>query len=807
MLTRLIKIVLGFFLFFLPLGFNVVSQSSDESFDVAQKAFFDGFYSASITLFEKFIRDFPKDKRVNLARLYIAESLYFQKKYSESLNILKGLESLQEPSERLDEVYYWLAKIYLQGKNYHSASSYVKKLIENFPESLYYWRAYYLLSKIYTEKRDYDKAKNILFKIEKEAKSSDIVKDAILGLLRIYYLLGEREEIINTVSKYESLFDKNKDKAFILFYKGEALYTGDKVEEALSVFQHALELTEDTHLKSILYKRIGDCWLKKEDADKAKAKFEEIKDPEIKLFSYIGYYFHFKERNKCLSLIEEFIKKFPESEYIYYVLLNKADILYDMGRIKDALYIYEQVKDKVTPKYSKDLFNKAQYGVAWCYLKLGEFRKSIDEFKKMIEASDDPIIRISAQIQLADVYQERGDFELALETYNRILKEYPDNVYTDYIQFQIGLLFLKNDRLEEAKLSFKNLEKNFPSSKLIPQARYYLAATYFSEGNYEEAQRILEENMDRFSETYLRDKAYYLYGKCLFNEGNYTKAIQVFEEIEKNSQDVKIKQSALIDKGYAYLNLSKWDEAEKIFKKFLSQFHHSEYFASVMLNLANIYFIKDNLKEAERFYQRILDLPLDTDIKFEAKMGIASIREEQKKIDEAKSILREVIKKAPLVISCKAKVYLAHLLQREGDIKSALSLYDEVIKEKIPISKVALVEKAYLLKEQSEYEEAVSLFRKAIEDGIKEPDIYFSLGYCLEKLGKDRDALESYFKVIYLFDNVKYKIKSYFRIAKIYEDNGQIEEASQIYNKIISFNVPESLVAKERLKRIESRAP
>ena len=95
-------------------------------------------------------------------------------------------------------------------------------------------------------------------------------------------------------------------------------------------------------------------------------------------------------------------------------------------------------------------------------------------------------------------------------------------------------------------------------------------------------------------------------------------------------------------------------------------------------------------------------------------------------------------------------------------------------------------------------------------------DIIFSLGVCLEKAGKSSQAIEEYFKIIYDFlpednrpgreDLSRYKVKAYFRIARIHEKENKVEEAKIVYQKLIDLEVKESKIAKARLEELSPRA-
>lgn len=784
------------------------TTQEEEAFYVGEKAFNDEFYDASATLFEKFIKDFPESKLVYKAKLYLAKSLYFQKKYLQALKLLKELLKTSQIKELKDEIYYWLGQVHFQGKNFSQALNYAYKVIRGFSESPFYWWSYYLAGEAYFNLAQYNESEETFQEILKKAKDEELIKKSIMELLKLYYFEGEYRKLIETVDTYLNKFTRKDERAQLLLYKGEGFYGANKWEKALNTFQEGLSLTEDEELKDIFYYRIGKCWLDKEEPDKARDNFDRITSQELKRFSYIEYYIKLDKYQQALDEIQGFLEDFKDSRYLANVYLSKADCLYQLGRLNDALYTYQEILTRFNTIEFRDIRDRAQYGLAWCYLKLGDFKKAIGEFEKTIKFTDDPIVRISAQIQIADAYQEKGMYNLALETYNKILKDYPDNIYSDYIQLQIGILFIKNEKFEEAKLCFKNLEKNFPSSRLIPQANYYLATSYFSQGDYENAMDVLENFLKNFSKDRLAKKAYYLYGKCFFNKGNYKKALEIFQSLSKSDVDKDLKELIFIDKAYTYINLHNYSGAKKTFEDFVKKFPHSQYLPVVYLNLGNLYEESKKLDKAESYFQWIIKNYPDTPYYYEAALALAHIYRRGGKIEEAKKYLKELIESDNKKMVYKAKLYLADILREEGANSEALQIYNSLIKLKgEPVARKAMVEKGFLLKELKEYKKAVSVLRQASEGGVSDPMLYFALGYCLEKVHREDEAISEYFKIIYLYENnLEDKVKAFFRIARIYEKKNKWQEAKEIYQKIIELNVEESRVAEERIKEIEKRA-
>lgn len=781
------------------------ADKGEEAFYVAEKAYMDKFYQASGTLFEKFIQDFPQNNRVVTAQLYIAKSLYFQEQYVKALNMLEQLKRDPKAKSIADQVDYWLGQVSFQGKNFTQALEYAQKIVDTYPDSPLRGWGYYLAAECYAQLGEYDESEKTLKLILDESQDQKLIEKAVLDLLETYYVQQNYTALVSEAERLEERLVTDEAKSQLLFYKGEGLYGRGDFALAKEVFEKGLKFSSAENLTDLYLQRLGDCLFALGNAAQAKLQYDKITSSEISSYSFVTYYRNLKQCQDVLSKSADFIAGFPYSKYVPQVYLYQADCLYETGRIQDALGIYQKILTELSDSSPRNVIDQAHYGLAWCYLKIGEFKKAIDEFKNTIQFTANSIVRISSQIQIADAYQEKEMHEAALQTYNQILKEYPNNVYSDYIQFQIGMIFLRNDRLEEAKFSFKNLEKNFPESKLIPQARYYLAASYFSEGNYPAAQDILDDFPKDFPGNNLSDRARYLYGKCEFNQGKYNDALDIFQNLIKTTVDNELKQVIWIDTAYVYINLNKYDQAKNTLGEFTQRFKRSRYLPSVLLNLGSLYERERDPVKAKKYYTEIVENYSGHSLMYEAKLALAHLSWQEGDLTGAKKYLQELINSTNTTAKQRATLSLADIYAQNGDTQEAFKLYEELIKLDGNFSKAALAKKGMLLKETNRYAEAVTTIRRALERGIKDPQLHFALGYSLEKMNAAKEALAEYFKIIYLYDELKYKVKAYFRIAKIYEDQNRLVQAREMYEKVIGLNAEEAKIAKLRIEEIDTQ--
>ncbi len=794
--------------------FLFCADVQEEKFGVAAKAFSDGFYDASRLLFERFVEEFPKSSLSNEAKLYIAKCYYYSQNYPKSLEVLGQLEKERSAKNVLDEIYYWQSIIYLKGKNFTAALNYSQRIVDDYPDSKFRWPALYLIGKSSLELGKTDDAQQIFNRIIRESKNEESVNDSYEQLLSLYFSQKDYSRLQSLANEYLKKFPKSKLTAKIYFYLAESYYAQGKYNDSLEDYLSALERSQEPELKDLIYQGLGFAYLAKGKNVDAKVTIDKIGDKELRLFSQGLYYFKAKNYVEALETFDIFVKDYPQSKFLPQAYLNKADVLYEMGRLNDSINVYRYVLDNFTEsKTNSEVINKAHYGLAWCYLKNGRFKEAIDEFKSTLEYADNPIVKVSSQIQIADAYQETGKYDEALDIYNDILRDQPNTIYADYIQFQIGMCFLRKTDLEKSFFALRNLKNNFPSSRLIPQAQYYLAVGYFSRQDYGEAQNLLRDLIDKFPQESIVPKAKYLYGKCFFNEGKYSDALEVFKQIVGKSSDKDTEELAFIDMGNAYLNLSSFNEAKEIWKEFERTYPSSQYRPSVILYLGGLYEKEGDYTEAQRQYQRVIDGYRGTRWAQEALFSLGHLYWQIQEYDKAQSCFEQLSQEqTPLAL--KAKLYLAKVFEQKGENQKALDIYNQLIDSELGISKAAFVKKAFLLKEMNKYDEAIVLFRKAIADGIDTPEIIFSLGLCLEKIGKNKEAIEEYFRVIYAYsggdressnsDVKSYAVKAYFRVARIYEQENNIEAAKKIYQKIVDLGVEESKIAKVRLEELNN---
>jgi len=159
----------------------------------------------------------------------------------------------------------------------------------------------------------------------------------------------------------------------------------------------------------------------------------------------------------------------------------------------------------------------------------------------------------------------------------------------------------------------------------------------------------------------------------------------------------------------------------------------------------------------------------------------------------------------------------ARILYNEARFAEAISLYQEIIKDK-PQDIKAYLNLAYLYKDLAEYEQAIEVIIKAIEffkdnrlnmllgrlyylngkpeEAIsqlsqllpphsEDPQVLLYLGLCYEDIGKPTKAEEFYLDVIRIKPN---NVLANLKLGNIYYGKQKFKQARQIYQKVISLD-------------------
>jgi len=95
-----------------------INRKEEDAFYVAAKAYEDGFYDVSLTLFDRFLKTYLDSDKKPEAMAYIGQCYFFQEKYLKALDQFEALLKASGAERIKDRTLFWLGEIYSKGRDY-----------------------------------------------------------------------------------------------------------------------------------------------------------------------------------------------------------------------------------------------------------------------------------------------------------------------------------------------------------------------------------------------------------------------------------------------------------------------------------------------------------------------------------------------------------------------------------------------------------------------------------------------------------------------------------------------------------------
>jgi len=792
------------------------SVKEEEALFVAKKALEDGFYEVSLGLLERFLKNYPDSAKVAEADLLTGECYFHQNKFLDALNKFEGLLNKPSAKDIQDAVNYWIAEVHFKGGNFLKAREYYQKIIDGFPGSAYRAASYYSLGWCYFQERDFSKALEYFYLLEEKFPQESYTQEAAFKIIDCLYNLKDYLRLKEKLRAYLKTYAKDAVKAaYFNFYTAEADYYLNNLEDAAQEYVRVAQTAQDEKLKALCRLGAGWAYLKLKQYKEAEANLSQVKPENLEkansdalLLGRAVLASETSSFNESVKLYGELLNAAVDSAAIAQGYAGKADALYNMAEYPQAVSAYQEGIARVSGSAPQDMLDKLHYGLAWAFLKEGEFKEAIEEFRKIAKLSEDKIVKASALCQIGDAYQDSGEFDKAIETYDSVLKNYPDNLYADYVQYQIGLCLLKLSSYDAAIAAFKALKTGFPGSKLLDDASYALGLAYFQREDYEASRDAFEKFLFDFKDSPLRSQAMYLWGTSLYNLGKFDEAINVFKNVAKTfGQDPDLVQKCEYEIADCFYRLGNEKEAMERFKTLRSRYPDSVLTPEVMWWLGEYYYRNNELELARRYFSSLVqDFPKSNLIP-DAYYALGVSFAEEAKYDEAIENFGKVMEAGRSDLAGTAAIAVADIYLRQEKPDLALKTYLQALNDYKNLDHLIYPKVAAIYYNLRNYDEALNYYRKSLDlVPIGEmASVQFGIAEILQAQGRSTEAVEAYLKIPYLYAEDKgLTVKSLLRVAAIYEDKDDFKEALNAYKKVAAMDAEESKYAKERIDWIRA---
>ena len=529
-------------------------------------------------------------------------------------------------------------------------------------------------------------------------------------------------------------------------YKNENL---KKSVSYLKMIQNKNNIPDYTYYDA--QKQIADFYYKKEEYEKALNYYKKISQQitPAKPRTYYRYALCLYKtgfENEAVSKMEFIMKNSYDLMKNNDLIIFLADYFFTNENFEKAYDYYSQIpQNKRNPDYyrhfstiNKKLGNfekalkslmhieeKEQYdliNLGNLQLKTGNPSLAVYTFQQYLENAINQEDKITAYQKIANTYFQMEEYRKAVKNYNKILSSNSDN-FID-------------------KQDFKSIVKN-------------TIISYYRIENRPKAENILEKYEDNFDEN---SQDYYeiKMEKAVYYVNNDTKeGIDLLEDFLEEETTDKLSMKAYFWLGTAYMKLDKLDKAISAFEN--SKIAENRNLRNnTYLKLGTIYFSKENFNRSLEHYFYVIQNDTSGDLAVTAAKNFAIV---SKKIKEWQ----------------KAINAYELILDKWGDKD---------------IEGKTLFDIGFCYYRDKQFYKAVETFQKAlplIKDRATKAEAQFWIGDSYFSADNYEKAAAAFLKVNYNYSEIpQLPQTAQLKAGDCYVRMGNIEQAKQIFNKIIS---------------------
>jgi len=528
------------------------------------------------------------------------------------------------------------------------------------------------------------------------------------------------------------------------FYQGKEL-------EALAKFEELLNKESALSIKDAVLYWIGEAYFKANNFPKAAATYRKVID-EFPRSSYVPVSHYslgwslfqegsFKEALVYFKIMQE---KYPKEPQTLDAAFKISECLYSL---KDYPALRIQARG-LLGLFAKDLSRLAYlyFYIAESEYYLDNFNQSLDFYKKVLKESADAKLRVLSNLGVGWSYLKLKDYKKAEAEFMLIKEEGLDKKILEALLLGRAESLLKQGRLKESRIEFKKVI-NVSDDSTIKEGLFVKIADIDQElGEHAAAIEGYKLVLAGYPAGSYRDYissrvgvSVYALGLEYFQKQDYELCLKILEEARKNTKEITFLPDAAYLLGNCYYNLGDFKKAIELFKD-------------------------------------------------------ARARSQDQELTQ------------------NAEYAIADSLYYLGREKEAVSVFN-ALRSRYPGSKLTarvLFWLAGYYYQQNEFGLSSRYFLSLIQDfpnsGLAEDArhsmelISFARGQELEVKGEPDAAVEEYLKII---NDSLLKEKAFLRIARIYEDNDDFNQALKFYKQILAMGGENSSYAKERVDWIE----
>lgn len=470
-------------------------------------------FGESVTVFEKFLNDFPTSPYADKISNYLVEVYMNTRSYDAAL---KSIERIARPGKSILEA---KQKILFQLGTQSFANTQFGQAIGYFNQSV------------------------ALGQYNLQTKA-----DACYWLGESYYRLNRMTEAARHFNDYLSLTQQKNTEMFALASYNLAYIAFHQKDypTAESRFRRftQLEKGENPTALADAYNRIGDCNLQArrfEEAKQCYAKAENLNTPagDYAVYQLALVYGMQKDYTEKVNMLNRLAAKYPNSPYAVNALYEKGRSYVQSDNSRQAIATFRELLGKYP---ESPVSRKAAAEIGLLYYQNDEYDRAIEAYKFVVTQYPGSEEARLAMRDLKSIYVEanRVDEFAALAAQMPGVIRFEPNEQDSLTYIAAEKVYMKGEPLA-AQTSFQRYLQSYPAGAFSLNAHYYLCVIgkerQDEEAVLEHAGKLLEYPDNPYSE-----EALLMHSEILFNRRQYDEALADYKKLQAKAATAERRQ-------------------------------------------------------------------------------------------------------------------------------------------------------------------------------------------------------------------------------------------------------------------------
>ncbi|MEZ5405564.1 MAG: tetratricopeptide repeat protein [Verrucomicrobiia bacterium] len=572
-------------------------------------------------LLKAVVEDKKNQPLAQLAKIVLAKDRIRRGDYEEAKFFLTELKEEKLSSKVKYEVELWLGKIAFTNKNFSQARHYFETIAldpQAFPKSVVA-QAILGLGESLLSLGEADEALSLFEKNIVSANQEGNVLVATKYYIQAAKQLGNRGA--SALSHLQDLISKNLDKPFAaaclyaigeaqiqeqqkeaakitwnqivdhfpetswhslaLCRLGEMEWNGTNVENAVTLFQRAMETKTDSALVSEAQFRLGEVYFSNQKYAEAYTNFlavlENAGAGPLKEKAVFNALLALSKQNRITEfnqLKSRFASLFPESLLQEQTIQEQAQLYARSGQGERARERWQLLLDNYPESESRA---RVMLAIGQSFYDEAKYQEAVDELTLVTRKFSEGDIFVSAEfLKLCALYQiDRKNADQILNQLQALLAQFPQASVSGSIQFKMGQIYFDKEDFPNAQIQFETMAKNYAKHDSADEALYFAGVSALRRANWVAAVDLFEELTRRYPNSARVLDARLGQGDALTSQAKFSSAMSIYDAIIQQFSDQPQVALAYLGRGLCLFRLAADAENEKRYTEALAAFNES----------------------------------------------------------------------------------------------------------------------------------------------------------------------------------------------------------------------------------------